>query len=181
MNVLDIILGIPLIWAAYKGFTKGFVIEIASLAGLILGIYLASHFSWFTADFLHDVFGWNGRYVAFVSFIITFAVVLISIHLLGKVIEKVVEMVALGFFNRIAGAVFSILKTAFVLSVILFLITSIDFGQRIITPKSKTESLLFKPVASVAPFIFPRLQLKDFSVPLPGKKEVKKQKQGTDV
>ena len=45
MNYLDIIIIIPLIWGAYKGFRKGFIIEIASLIALILGIWGGINFS----------------------------------------------------------------------------------------------------------------------------------------
>ncbi len=54
MNVLDIILAIPILWLAYKGFTKGLIIEISTLAALVLGIYASLHFSYITADFLRN-------------------------------------------------------------------------------------------------------------------------------
>ncbi len=41
MNWLDIGIAVPLVWGAYVGFKKGLVIELASLAALILGIYAA--------------------------------------------------------------------------------------------------------------------------------------------
>ena len=47
MNYIDIILAIPLVWAVYRGFTKGFIIEIASLIAMVLGVYGAIHFSYF--------------------------------------------------------------------------------------------------------------------------------------
>ena len=39
MNYIDIILGVLLIIAAIRGFRKGFIIELASLAALVLGIW----------------------------------------------------------------------------------------------------------------------------------------------
>ena len=39
MNFLDVILVLPLIFAAWWGFTKGLIIEIASVLALTLGIY----------------------------------------------------------------------------------------------------------------------------------------------
>jgi len=38
MNYFDIMIAIPLIWGIYKGFKKGFIIEIASFIALGLGI-----------------------------------------------------------------------------------------------------------------------------------------------
>ena len=56
MNWLDIVLAIPLLWFMYKGFRNGLIIELASLAALILGIYVALHFSFYVKDYLVDSF-----------------------------------------------------------------------------------------------------------------------------
>ena len=50
MSKIDIILIIPLLWGAFMGFRKGLVLELASLVGLILGIYGAIKFCDFTAE-----------------------------------------------------------------------------------------------------------------------------------
>ena len=53
INLLDIILLIPLLLFAWNGYKKGFIIELASLAALVLGLYMAFFFSdlfYFLAD-----------------------------------------------------------------------------------------------------------------------------------
>lgn len=152
MNYVDIIIAIPLVFAAFKGFTRGLVVELASLAGLILGIYAAYHFSTvampFVAKFVHA----EPAYQRMAAFAITFLVVLIAVHLIGKVVEKIVDLVALGFVNKLAGLAFGVLKGALVISVIIFVLTT--FATAIIPePKEAKESLLYKPVASLAPFL----------------------------
>jgi len=54
VNTLDIILAVPLLYGLYKGFTRGLIVEIASLVGLVLGIYGGVHFSQKTAAVLGD-------------------------------------------------------------------------------------------------------------------------------
>jgi len=49
-NHWDIILFIPLAFAAWKGFRKGFIVELASIIALIAGIYIAANFSEVTAN-----------------------------------------------------------------------------------------------------------------------------------
>ena len=49
---LDIIFAIIFCWAIYKGYTRGFILQAATLAALILGIYGAIKFSGFTANFI---------------------------------------------------------------------------------------------------------------------------------
>jgi len=76
INLLDIIIIVPLLLFAWGGYKKGFVIEVASLAALVLGLYMAFFFSDFAAQMLNDLFDIDQKYVAVIAFILTFIVVL---------------------------------------------------------------------------------------------------------
>ena len=41
ISPLDIVLAIPLLWGAIRGFRKGFILELTALAALFLGAYAA--------------------------------------------------------------------------------------------------------------------------------------------
>ena len=45
MNFLDIIIAIPLVYGAYKGFRNGFIMEIFTILALFVGLYAAFTFS----------------------------------------------------------------------------------------------------------------------------------------
>lgn len=53
MNVFDIIVGIPLLYAAYKGFRQGTAVQLAGLAGLFVGVYLAFRYGRDFGSWLH--------------------------------------------------------------------------------------------------------------------------------
>ena len=161
MNILDIILAVPLLWFAYRGFQKGLVIELASLVALILGIWAAIHFSFFAADFLTDNFDIGPKYLPVTAFIITFIVVVLGVILVGKIVEKFINLIALGFLNKLGGLVFGIVKAAFFLSVIALIINSFDDDQSLVTPKLREGSLLYKPIERFAPSIIPMLDVDD--------------------
>ena len=79
MNWLDWTLVALLGTAAVRGFFRGFVVEIASLLAVILGIWVAARYNarvagWIGLDTHHEV----------ISFIITFIAILILVHLLAK-------------------------------------------------------------------------------------------------
>ena len=44
MGYLDVFLSLIIAWGAYNGFSKGLVNELASVLGIISGIYLAKNF-----------------------------------------------------------------------------------------------------------------------------------------
>ena len=159
MNILDIILLIPIAWFAYRGFTRGFIIELVSLIALVAGIFLAIHFSWFAAEFLADHFSMEGKTLSIVSFILTFLVVVIIVYAVGKLLDGLVNIIFLGFVNKIFGLAFGILKAAVFLSLALMILNTFDEDETLITRDVKENSLLYKPVASVVPFIMLKFDL----------------------
>ena len=156
MNYIDIIIAIPMVWLAYQGFKKGFVVELFSLAALIGGIYAAVYFSDYAAKFIIENFSVNEDYVPIISFIVTFIGVVVVVYFIGKLVEKLVNMVALGVLNKLAGAAFGILKAAVFLSIIIMLINS--FNDKWIPKDKKKESLLYSPVAGIAPLLWKELE-----------------------
>jgi len=159
MNVLDIIFLVPLLWLGYRGFQKGFIIELSSLLALILGIYIAINFSGLTAGWLTKNFDVSQKYLTIISFVITFIVVVFGVFMIGKILEKFVDILLLGFVNKIAGGAFGVIKAAFLISVVLWIINSMDSGSYIIKQETRKGSTLYGPIESFAPTIIPKLSL----------------------
>lgn len=163
MNYIDLVLGIILIIAAIQGFRKGFVVEIASLAALVLGIWGAIKFSDWTAGFIVRTFNYHSTHLTTIAFIITFIAIVILIHVLGQVLDNAVRAVAFGFLNRLAGIVFGILKAAVILSILLLLFDSVDENVHILPSKQKAESKFYTPMKQLVPTLFPFIELWDTS------------------
>ena len=155
MSYLDIILCIPLIWGLYKGFTKGLVIQVASLLALVLGVYGAVLFSGLTQELLEANFQIDNKYLPLIAFVATFVAIVVAVHFLGKVLEKTIDMIALGLFNKIFGAVFGFLKAALILSVLVFVLELIDAQLSVIPQKEKNKSILYGPMGELIPTIAP--------------------------
>jgi len=106
MNYFDIIIIIPLLWGAFKGFKKGLIIEIASLIALFLGIWGGVKFSSVSGKYLSEMFDISEKIMPLISFAITFIVIVIAVYALAKLLQKFIKMIALGTMNKIAGACF---------------------------------------------------------------------------
>ena len=163
-NTIDIIIIIPLIWFGYKGLRNGLIIEAASLIALLIGIYGAYLFSGVTAEFLINNLNLETEYIGLVSFALTFIIIVIAVHLLAKLLKKIVSAISLGFADKIFGLIFSVAKWAFILSVLLGIINRFDSQEKIITKELKSNSLLYTPLSDFAPKVFPYLNLEDFKV-----------------
>jgi len=172
INLLDLILLIPLLLFAFQGYKKGIIIEVATLVALILGIYAALFFSDYTANLLTGSFNINKEYLNIIAFIVTFVGVLILVLLLGKVLEKVVNLLLLGFINKLAGALFGILKGALLLSILIFLINYFDVNASIIKKEARKESLLYKNIEPIAPWIYEKFNLQELKENIPDPKDI---------
>jgi len=155
MNWIDATIVIILILSMVMGFINGFIKEIASLAALILGIWGAIKFSGFTAGKLYDYFDMTGQYVGIIAFVITFGFIVVIIHFIGIVADKIIDAVALGFINRLLGIAFGLIKSVLIMSVLFAVLNAID-AKRPFLPKERIEeSMFFNPISDIAPVIFP--------------------------
>jgi len=150
MNFIDILIIIPVGYAAYKGFRHGFIIELFTLLALLVGIYVGIHFSDFVAVWMKNTFSWDSPYLPVVAFTITFLGVGAMIYFGGKVVEKMVKVVNLTPVNKVFGIIFATLKMLYIVSVVLVLIESYDEKGDFFPQKTKDQSLLYQPVRDVS-------------------------------
>lgn len=157
MSVIDIVLLALLLFGLIRGFMKGFFVEVASLLALVAGVYGAIHFSNFAGSFLHDKTEWDEKTVNIVAFAITFVIIVLAIALAGKALTKLANFAALGILNKLLGGLFGALKFGLILSVILIVFDSLNSTIPFTDDKTIEDSILYKPVKSLAPMIFPSI------------------------
>jgi membrane protein required for colicin V production len=155
MNYLDIIIGIILIAGAIKGFVKGFVYEIAVLGALFLGIYAAFKFSYIITPWLSKTSGVGIDTVRYVSGFVMFLLVVIGIIFLAKLFTSLANMAALGIFNKIAGAIFGLLKHGLLLSIGLYFFNQLDTKHHYLDTDKKADSALYYQLLKIAPAVLP--------------------------
>jgi len=163
MNILDIILGALILFGLVRGLSKGLFVEVASLVALIAGIYGAIYFSDFAAEFLESRVDWNEKTINITAFAITFVIIVLAISLAGKALTKLADFAALGILNKLLGGVFGALKIGLILSVVLMIFNTMNKTLPFIEDEELQDSILYKPVKSLVPMIFPYLIKEDLS------------------
>tara|TARA_B100000886_G_scaffold147295_1_gene100104 strand:- start:1518 stop:2066 length:549 start_codon:yes stop_codon:yes gene_type:complete len=158
MSYLDIILSVPLMWGLYKGLSKGIIKELAALTALIAGIYGAIHLADNIHPYLKEQFAITSSFLPIVSFAITFIIIVLSIKLIGLIIDRVVKAVALGIISRLLGGIFGVFKTALILSALLLIINTIDYYLKLISVEQKKQSVLYEPISNIIPSIMPNVK-----------------------
>ena len=151
MNWLDWLLLVLIGLAAFKGFSRGFIIELASLVALVAGIWAGVHFS----DKVTGMLGLEVQNSA-LAFLVTFVVVLLAVHLLARFMTTLIDMAQLSLPNKLAGVLFGALRSVFTLSILLNILAG--YGKGELPPKPVVDgSALYGPMLATAPMIVPAL------------------------
>jgi membrane protein required for colicin V production len=162
MNVFDIIIAVILLFAAVRGFMKGLFSEVASLVAIVAGVFCAIHYSYYVEYFLNDsILKWSHQTNKIVAFAVTFLAVVLFIIFIGKVLTKLADITSLGFLNKILGGLFSILKSAIILSVIFLFFDKFNKTIPFVSEKTLDDSVLYNSVRIIVPTLFPAIMDKD--------------------
>ena len=158
MSFLDIIVCALLVFAFYKGVVNGLFVELASLISLVLGIYFAVKFSSFVKELLMGFVKWNPNSIQIVAFILTFIVVVIATHLLGKFLTGIANFAFLGWLNKLGGGFFRVLKTVLIVSIVFSLFEKINYNNYLAKQETLDNSIFFNPIQKIAGYIFPSIK-----------------------
>lgn len=142
MNVLDIILAVPMLLLIFWGWRKGVVREVATLVGVLVGIWAAVHLSQLVAELI----GLEGENAVLIAFLACFVGALVLAWLLGRLVEGLLKATKLSILNRIAGAILGMVKALCILAVMLNTAVMLDTKEKLLKPDIKEKSILYSPV-----------------------------------
>lgn len=155
MNWLDAVIAVPVLWGAYKGFRRGLIFEVAMLIGIILGIYLGFKLSGWMSELLSGMIDKDSMLMPVVSFFILFAIIILIMVFLAKLLEGILKITSLNLFNKIGGALFGIIKFALVLSIIFWLLKPFNEKYQWVEDKYLKQSMLYNSVLKTGTFLQP--------------------------
>lgn len=155
MNFIDVLIIVPLIYAGYKGFKHGLIIEVFTLLALIVGLYAGINFSDFMADLLKRTFSWDSEYLPIISFTLIFLGIGAMVFFAGKTIEQMIKVVNLSPVNKFFGVFFGVMKMLYIVSVIIVITESYDEKSDFFPDEKKEKSLLYGPVKAISTTTLP--------------------------
>lgn len=126
MNLLDIIILLVLLFFALKGLLRGLVNEVSSLAGLLLGGWLAYRYYPNLSVPLRSILHVPEHIAAFLAFMLLLMLTGFIAHILGNIVTTALHVVMLGGLNRVGGVVVGVAEGMLLLSM-LFCIGTADF------------------------------------------------------
>ncbi len=147
--IIDLIFLVLVVMALFKGYSRGFIVAIFSIAGFIIGLAAALKLSSVVAQYLSNDLHASGKWLPFLSFLLVFIAVLLLVKLGARLIQKSMEFVMLGWLNRLGGIVFFVLLYSVIYSVFLFYA-----GQmHLVSAETQNASFFYKWLQPLGPFV----------------------------
>ncbi len=150
MSKFDIVIAITLLVGTILGYKRGFLLELFFLIALILGVFIGFKLMSWGVEFLAQKFNADTAVLPYISFAVIFIIVVVVVNFIGGRIKSSIDKTFLGKMDAAAGAVLGLLKYAFSISIILWLIDSFKIS---LPERWVSNSKLYPVVAQVAPTV----------------------------
>jgi membrane protein required for colicin V production len=160
MEILDIILILPLIYGAWKGFQKGFVMELFTILALVVGLYAAFNFSDQFSKYM-EFAKVDHSYMPALSFLVLFLAVGAMVYFGGKALEQVLKIAQLSTINKVVGASLGLLKWLYVSACVLMFFVSLDKNEKVIKKTNKENSFMYAINSGVLKYSLPGVKHTD--------------------
>lgn len=153
MSYLDLFFGLVIAWGAYSGFSKGLIKELASILGVIIGVFLAKNYYPYLDIKLKPIFESEAGFISILSAILIFLLTIMVFKIIAKFLTKFLKIIALGLLNRIIGSVFGIFKTVLLLCILVFIFSNINNVTGIIKAEKLSQSFFYSKIEKINSFI----------------------------
>ena len=121
MSLFDIIVLAVVILFGVAGAKRGFVWEVLTIAGLIVGLWIPWSFRTQIVEFIAACFGSSRLQIpaTVIAFVIIFSAIYLAFSYLGFLLHKLLEKIFLGWIDHLLGAIIGLVKGVVIVAIVL--------------------------------------------------------------
>lgn len=168
---LDILILLICVGALIRGFFTGFIMQLATLAGIVLGAIFSGKMAEIISPYIERWIDASQQVITATSYLASFIIILIVVTLIGRLVNSLAKAILLDTANKLAGAVFCMGKWILIVSILLNLVVMFDSEKVIIREKVRNESYSYPFLITIAQTIIPYLSFDEANIPLMPKSE----------
>ncbi|WP_295127268.1 CvpA family protein [uncultured Chitinophaga sp.] len=146
---IDIIFAIILVFAIYRGFTRGLIVAVFSFVACMIGMAAALKLSSTLSVYLQEHANIHTRWLPVISFVLLFVGVVLLIRLGANLLEKMVELVLLGWVNKLGGILLYTTIFIIIYSVMLWIANQLYW----LSPETKLQSVVYPYIEGIGPWV----------------------------
>ncbi len=154
MNLLDIIAIATMIILVLKGIFRGFIREIASFVGIVMGIWMAYVFHPRMAEYLKGYVP-SGPHLSLFSFMVILTGAILICNFLGWFFKLLLKKALFGWADRLLGAGFAAIKGTVFIYLSIILLTFFVPAKTPLIAESKLAPPVISSFQSISRFVSP--------------------------
>lgn len=158
METFDIIVLSLAIVAFIAGFLTGLVMQLAILAGVVLGSVFSGELAAWLSPVIGDWIGGVQQIVKPLSYIISFFIIVTLSALAGRLLQSVFKAVKINVLNRLLGGFSGLLSYVIILGIVVNIIEDVDKKGAILTDDIRKKSVTYSLIKEVATTVVPYLR-----------------------
>lgn len=147
--LIDIAFAILLVMAVWKGYQRGLIVGVFSFLAVLIGLAAALKLSTVVAGYIGSAVKVSDEWLPVISFIVVFIGVILLVRLGANAIERTIEVVMLGWLNKLGGIIFYVAIYTIVFSILLFYAEQVKLLQ----PELILQSRVYKWVQPIGPAV----------------------------
>jgi membrane protein required for colicin V production len=117
---IDVLFLLFMVLAVFRGIRHGFIISICSAIAIFIGLAAAIRLSASVAASVSNSAHLSYRWLPVLAFLLIFLGVVIVVRLVARLAERAVDVVMMGWLNKLAGVLLYAVIYVLILSVVLF-------------------------------------------------------------
>ena len=158
MSVFDIIVLVCLLVALCIGLKKGFIGQVVSLVSLCLGVWLSVTCSSPVSQWMKGWISLDDTVLKVIAFGLIFCAVVLVLTVVGKILEKIIKVVLLGWLNRLLGATLAVVECLLILGILLMIFDALNGTFSFVSVEYLAKTTFYAPLKTMSYAIFPYLK-----------------------
>lgn len=158
MAILDIILLLCFVPAIVLGISKGFVKQLVEILAILVGAWAAFRFSSALSMYLAQYLTFDKQVIRVICFVIILIVAALLLSLLGEMLTRFLKLASLGWINHLLGLIFGIVKTSFILGLLILLFEVLNNSLQFVRDGALDNAVVYQALKNFANSIFPYLK-----------------------
>ena len=157
MTIIDIVILVALGVGTVIGFMKGGVRQLASLIGLLVGLFVARALYPRVAEWIAPAIGTSMTVACVIGFFMIWIAIPLLFSVLGSFLTQALNAIHLGCINRWMGAALGAIKYFLVIGMFIQLIQFVDPTNKLISETTQKESVLYTPIYDITSLFIPEI------------------------
>lgn len=151
MNVIDLLVCLVLLVALWNGWRRGFILQVCSLAAIVVAIWLTARFGAAAGEALHI----DPAYAPAAGFTAVLVAAVLAVAVLARLLRKLFRFAGFGLLDILLGILVAVVKYGLLLSVLFAAIDRFNVDYALIPAETIASSRTWRPVSNLSHCLLP--------------------------